>query len=130
MPDPVSATGAATLAMTGVAVPILTVWGVSLGLRADVLLAGFLGAIAAIALLNTVPSTGDTWRELLRTTMRRAIVALVSAVVAGYLIPVLTNEHSALANLLSGAFIVGAGAQKALAAAIAARFPVKGADKP
>lgn len=126
LPEPTAAT--ATLVMTGVAVPVLTFFGVPLGLRADVLLAGFLGAIAAIALLNTVPSTGDTWRELLRTTWRRFLVTVASAVTAGYLMPALTNEHIALSNLLSGAFIVGAGAQQALAMAIE-KFGKKGEPK-
>lgn len=127
LPEPTTAT--ATLVMAGVAVPALTFFGVPLGLRADVLLAGFLGAIAAIALLNTVPSTGDTWRELLRTTWRRFLVTVASAVTAGYLMPAITNEHIALSNLLSGAFVVGAGAQKALAMAIE-RFGSKGETKP
>lgn len=126
LPEPTAAT--ATLVMTGVAVPILTFFGVPLGLRADVLLAGFLGAIAAIALLNTVPSTGDTWRELLRTTWRRFLVTVASAFTAGYLVPAMTNDHIALSNLLSAAFVVGAGAQKALAMAIE-KFGKKGEPK-
>lgn len=117
MADPLS-TGAATLLMTGVAVPMLTAFGVPLGLRADVLMAGFFGAVAAIALLNTVPSTGDTWLELLRTTLRRGFVAISSAATAGYLAPTLVNEHAALSSLLFFAFALGAGAQKALAMAI------------
>jgi NaMN:DMB phosphoribosyltransferase len=117
MPEPLSA-GAATLVMTGVAVPMLTAFGVPLGLRTDVLLAGFLGAIAAIALLNTVPSTGDTWQQLVRTTWRRCFVSIASAVTAGYIVPTVVNDHAALANLLSIAFVVGAGAQKFLAVAI------------
>lgn len=126
LPEPTAAT--ATLVMTGVAVPVLTFLGVPLGLRADVLLAGFLGAIAAIALLNTVPSTGDTWRELLRTTWRRFMVTVASAVTAGYLAPLVTNDHVAVANLLSLAFVIGAGAQKALAMALE-KFGGKGEPK-
>jgi NaMN:DMB phosphoribosyltransferase len=127
MPEPISA-GAATLVLTGAAVPVLTIWGVSLGLRADVLLAGFLGAVAAIALLNTVPSTGDTWRELLRTTARRIAVALGSAAVAGYLAPGMTPAGVSVATLLGVSFIVGAGAQKALNMAV--DKAIKGGDKP
>lgn len=113
MPEPTS-TAAATLVLAGAAVPVLTAFGVPLGLRADVLLAGFLGAVAAIALLNTVPLTGDTWRELLRTSVRRVSVAVASAFVAGYLVPSALNDHAALSNLLASAFAVGAGAQKVL----------------
>lgn len=111
-------TGVATLIMAGAAVPALTAFGVPLGLRADVLLAGFLGALAAIALLNSVPSSGDSLRELLQTTLRRAFVAIASSVTAGYLAPAALPDHLALASLLGIAFVVGAGAQKALAVAI------------
>ena len=58
MAEPTSV-ATATLLMAGAAVPTITAFGVPLGLRPDVLLAGFLGAMAAIALLNTVPSSGD-----------------------------------------------------------------------
>lgn len=127
MAEPV-ATGLATLLMAGAAVPALTAFGVPLGLRADVLLAGFLGALAAITLLNTVPPTGDTWRELLRTTMRRAFVAIASAVTAGYITPSILDQ-AVLSTLLASAFVVGAGAQKALAVAVE-RLSNKSGDKP
>jgi len=117
MPDPIS-TGTATFIAAGAAVPVLTIYGVSLGLRADVLLAGFMGAVAAIALLNTVPSTGDTWLELLRTTLRRVSVAVASAFVAGYLAPAFLPTAISPPSLLAFAFVIGAGAQKALNAAI------------
>jgi len=117
MPEPTVSVGAATLVMVGAAVPALTAFGVPLGLRADILLAGFFGALAAIVLLNSVPTTGDTWPELLRTTSRRAGVAMASAVTAGYLTPGLLDTF-ALSTVLACAFTVGAGAQKALALAI------------
>jgi hypothetical protein len=63
MPEPLTA-ATGTLILTGAAVPMLTIAGVSLGVRADILLAGFLGAVAALALLNTVPAKDDTWCEL------------------------------------------------------------------
>ena len=107
----------ATLTMAGVTVPVLSIFGVHLGLRPDVLFAGFCGALVAIALLNSVPATGDTWRELIRTTARRAFVAISSSATAGYLVPVML-EHAAAATLLAGAFVVGAGAQKVLVFAI------------
>jgi hypothetical protein len=124
-----TATATATLIMAGAAIPALTAFGVPLGLRVDVLLAGFWGAIAAIALLNSVPSTGDTWRELLRTTLRRCFVAVASAVTAGYLAPFALPDHLTVATLLGTSFVIGAGAQQALALAMT-RFAKKGGDQP
>lgn len=110
MPEPTSAAGATLLAQA-VAVPVLTVFGVSLGLRADVLLAGFGGAVAAITLLNSVPATGDTWRELVRTSLKRVGVALGSAVTAGYTAPLVGFIQGIPQPLVLGvAFVVGAGA--------------------
>nr|WP_315210066.1 hypothetical protein [uncultured Albidiferax sp.] len=117
MPEP-TATAAVTFAATAAAVPVLTAFGVPLGLRADVLLAGFVGAGAAMVLLNTVPGTSDTIAQLLRTTVRRAFVALASSVTAGYLVPWLA-ENASITGLLFYSFVVGAGAQKVLAAAVA-----------
>lgn len=134
MPDPVSpavAAGTATIIAAGAlgpavvtvasaAAPELVIFGVALGLRADILFAGFCGSVVAIAFFNAVPPTGDTWRELLRTTARRMGYAFASAVTAGYLTPVAALlERPTLpipAQLLWGlAFVTGAGAQKILA---------------
>lgn len=107
------------MAATAIAVPALTVAGVPLGLRPDLLIAGFSGSIVAIVLLNTVPRTGDTWAELLRTTVRRMFVALSSSLTAGYLAPMallVANLPDAL--LLGCTFSVGAGAQQVLIFAI------------
>lgn len=118
MPEPTSTTASVVpLTTMAAATPVLHVAGASLGLRPDVLLAGFAGAVAAMALLNSVPSSGDTWRELLRTSLRRVGVAVASSATAGYLVPLLAlidNLPSAL--LLSLAFVIGAGAQRLLAA--------------
>lgn len=118
MPDPTiptAAVAAAALTTTGaVAVPVLTVAGVSLGLRPDVLVAGLAGALCAIALLDAVPSTGDSWRELLRTSGRRVVVALASALTAGYTVPLVARADLGQAVELAGAFLVGAGAQRLL----------------
>lgn len=117
MPEPISV-ASATLAGATVAVPALTLLGVPLGLRPDVLIAGFAGAIAAIGLLNAVPSTGDTWRELLRTSARRIGFAVASALTAGYLAPAAQVPEG---FMLGAAFVVGAGAQQALRWAIKLR---------
>jgi hypothetical protein len=114
MPEPAS-TASATLAAAAVTVPSLTAFGVPLGLRPDLLIAGFAGSLVAIILLNTVPSSGDTWPELLRTTLRRMLVAFASSLTAGYLTPmalVLATMPEAL--LMGAAFAVGGGAQKVL----------------
>ena len=118
---------AGTLAHS-LAVPVLAVAGVSLGLRADVLLAGFAGSVAAMSLLNTVPGTGDTWRELVRTTLRRFMVAISSAMTAGYVSPLaglVWNVPEPLA--LGFSFVVGAGAQAALLVLLARFFPAPAA---
>lgn len=116
MAEPTS-TAIATLVASGATVPLLTFFGVPLGLRPDQLLAGFLGAITAIAFLNSVPSTGDTLRELLRTTWRRISVVTCSALTSGYLTPVIMLGQPAdlgsisTPNMLGISFVIGAGAQ-------------------
>lgn len=141
MPEPTSTTlGTVTVAAIGVTVPILSavataapqivILGYATGLRADVLMAGFCGAICAIAFFNAVPSTGDTVRELVRTALQRAWFAFASAVGAGYLTPLLMLADGLLSVpipeklLLSVAFVAGTGLQKWLA-----RF-IKPADAP
>lgn len=114
MPEPTT-TATATVAAASIAVPALTAFGMPLGLRPDVLIAGFSGALVAIVLLNSVPSSGDTWRELLRTTGRRIAVAVASSLTAGYLVPLTPAVDGGLLGL---AFVAGAGAQQVLRAAI------------
>lgn len=109
----------ATVVSATVAVPALTAFGVNLGLRPDVLLAGFAGALVAIVLLGSVPTDGDTWRHLIRATFRRLAVALASSLTAGYITPLallMANLPDAL--LLGVAFATGAGAQRILRGAI------------
>lgn len=120
MAEPMTASTGITLAVATATVPVLTIFGVPLGLRPEILVAGFGGALAAIILLNSVPGSGDTWREMLRTTARRMAVVLASSVTAGYLVPLsllLANVPESLQ--LAGAFATGAGAQQALAKAVA-----------
>ncbi|MNV16454.1 hypothetical protein D3C71_1072170 [compost metagenome] len=107
------------MAVAAASTSALTAFGVPLGLRADLLIAGFAGSLVAIILLNTVPGTGDTWRELLRTTVRRMAVAFASSLTAGYLTP-MAMLVAALPEslLLGGAFAVGGGAQQVLMFAI------------
>lgn len=120
MPEPTTtAAAAATVAGATLAVPMLTVAGVPLGLRPDVLVAGFAGALVAIVLLHSVPADGDTWEHMLRASVRRVAVAFASSLTAGYLTPLallMANVPESL--LLGGAFAVGAGAQAILRGAI------------
>lgn len=119
MPEPATAAAGVTLAAGTLTVPVLTAFGVPLGLRADLLIAGFAGSLVAIILLNTVPSGGDTWRELVRTTVRRMFVALASSLTAGYLTPLALLVAALPESLLLGsAFAVGGGAQQVLMFAI------------
>lgn len=121
MPEPVSSTaaGVLTVATATATSTMITAFGVSLGLRVDVLIAGFAGALVAIILLNAVPGSSDTWRELLRTTVRRMFVAIASSLTAGYLAPLaLLAAQLPDSLLLGGAFAVGGGAQQVLVFAI------------
>jgi hypothetical protein len=123
MAEPVTtaaASGALTLGASAAIIPPLTAFGVSLGLRPDELLAGFLGALAAIALLNSVPTSGDTLIELARTSMRRVVVAVASAVTAAYLVPLAAIVFPAIPQgvELSMCFVIGVGAQRFLRAVI------------
>ena len=133
MPEPTIPTAAGvTLATQAAAVPVLTVLGISLGLRPDILVAGFAGAVVAMALLNSVPSTGDTWQQLLRDSLRRMMVALASSATAGYLTPLTVLVANVPDSLLLGiAFVLGAGAQQMLLAWLKRlRTTVGGADPP
>jgi len=126
MPEPTSTTAAATLITAPAAVSMLTAFGVNLGLRPDVLVAGFAGALVAIILLGSVPSEGDTWQHLLRTTIKRMAVSLASSLTAGYCTPVVMLAVSMPDPLLLGAaFGIGAGAQRVLRNAIDRVSPVK-----
>lgn len=115
-------TGAATIPVLATApayAPQIIVFGIALGLRADVLLAGFAGSVVAIAFFNAVPSTGDTRWELVRTSFRRMGHCLASALTAGYITPLvllLDGEKLRIPEslMLSAAFVVGAGAQRIL----------------
>lgn len=117
MAEPASAT---TLAAAAVVVPVLSAFGVSLGLRADILVAGFFGSLVAIILLNTVPSEGDTWLNMVQSTAKRMFVALASSLVAGYFAPLVPWLVPAMPEtaVLGVSFVIGSGAQKMLAAAV------------
>ena len=113
-----------TVAAAAVSTTALSVLGVPLGLRADLLIAGFAGSLVAIILLNNVPGSTDTWRELFRTSVRRLGVAWASSITAGYLTPlVLLMANVPESLLLSMAFLVGAGAQRGLVACMRRYWP-------
>lgn len=116
MPEPTSTAAGVIIVVTGTATSaMITAFGVSLGLRVDVLIAGFAGALVAIILLNAVPGSSDTWIELLRSTVRRMAVAFASSLTAGYLAPLTLLVHQLPDPALMGvAFAVGGGAQQVL----------------
>ncbi|WOI43794.1 hypothetical protein [Acidovorax sp. BLS4] len=120
MAEPTSTTAAvATVATAALSTSALTAFGVPLGLRVDLLIAGFAGSLVAIILLDAVPGSSDTWRELLRTTCRRIAVAVASSLTAGYLTPLAMLIAAVPESLLLGsAFAVGGGAQQVLMFAI------------
>lgn len=92
---------------------ILTIFGVSLGLRPDFLVAGMLGAVASIFLLNSVPMEGFGVLARISNMAQRFFVVLSSSVTSGYLAPLVTSLISAMnAELQLGvAFVIGAGAR-------------------
>lgn len=116
MPEPTStAAGIATLAATAVSTTAITAFGVPLGLRADLLVAGFFGGMSAVFILNSVPSTGDTWPELVRTTLKRMTVVAASGFTAGYLTPMFAVPSIVGEPWqLGAAYVVGAFAQRML----------------
>lgn len=130
MPEPASASASASFLAAATAVPVLTAFGIPLGLRPDVLIAGFAGSLVAITLLNTVPALDDSLRALVRATVRRMAVAAASSLTAGYLTPAIMASLGTPDPLLLGsAFVVGGGAQHVLAAWIrkfAGQNPVSG----
>lgn len=120
MPDPTIPTAAAVqFAATAGGVAGVTLLGVPLGLRVDLLIAGFSGAVVAMALLNSVPGSWDTWQQLVRTSLQRIAVAVASSLVAGYVTPIamlLANMPPPL--VVATGFVVGAGARQILNAVI------------
>lgn len=116
MTEPLTtATVVVTAASQAVAGTVVTIFGLSLGLRPDILVAGFFGATAGITLLNSVPATGDTLYELLRTSLRRIGVSIGSTMVAGYLAPVVSYITAVPQWLVLGvAFLIGVYAKAVL----------------
>lgn len=119
MAEPSTTTAAVTIVAASASINVLTLFGVNVGLRPDVLIAGFCGSLVAIVLLNSVPSEGDTWMHMVETTVRRMFVTIASSLTAGYLTPtVLAMVQPSDSSLLSAAFVVGCGAQQALMSVI------------
>lgn len=113
MSEPASA---ATITATTVSVPVLSMFGVSLGLHPGLLIAGAFGAFVGIVLLNTVPVEGSTWWQ---SVLRRLLVMVASAVTAGYLTPVVMSwANLSEALQFCTAFLVGGSAQLIMQAAI------------
>ena len=125
MPEPTTA-ALATVAGAAVSTSALTAFGVPLGLQAELLLAGFCGSLVAIILLNSVPGGTDSWQNMLRLAARRLAVAWASSITAGYLTPLASLVAAVPPELmLSMAFFVGVGAQRALLFFMARYWPEK-----
>lgn len=119
MAEPSTTTAAVTIVAASASINVLTLFGINVGLRPDVLVAGFCGSIVAIVLLNSVPAAGDTWMHMIEATVRRMFVTIASSLTAGYLTPtVLAMVQPSDSSLLSAAFVVGCGAQQALMSVI------------
>jgi hypothetical protein len=115
MAEPATSSAAITIAAQALTVPALTVAGMNLGLRADILLAGWAGAVAAISLLNTVPDINEGAAHLLRLAVRRTGVSIGSAMTAGYTAPLCLLINGLPESVALGvAFIIGAGAMRIL----------------
>lgn len=124
MAEPTSTAAAITVAGAAVSTSALTAFGMPLGLQADHLLAGFSGSLVAIILLNTVPGGSDTWQDMLRLATRRLAVAWASSITAGYITPLAALIATVPTELLlSMAFMLGVGAQRALLALMAKYWP-------
>jgi hypothetical protein len=115
MAEPASA-AAATVTATTVTVPVLSLFGVSLGLHPGLLIAGAFGAFVGIVLLNTVPGDGKPWWY---AVLRRMLVMIASSVTAGYLTPVVLSIAVMSDSIQLGmAFVVGGSAQWTMLAVI------------
>lgn len=117
--EPISTSTAAvaTLAASAVAVPALTLLGYPLGIRPEVLFAGFGGGCFGVTLLNTVPHEPHLdwplWASALWTAARRIVAIIVSSIAAGYIAPSLAAGAPFDVQLMT-ALVIGAGAQGAV----------------
>jgi hypothetical protein len=120
MPDPnIPAAAAGQLVAAACSVCGVTLLGVPLGLRVDLLIAGFAGSVVAMALFNSVPVSWDSWQQLVRTSLQRMAVAVASSLVAGYVTPIvmlIANMPPAL--VVGTGFVVGAFARQVLTSVI------------
>lgn len=115
MTEPVAT--ATTVAATTASIPVLTVFGASLGLHPAYLVAGAFGAFVGIVLLNTVPA--DDSKPWWHGVLRRMVVMAASSVTAGYITPVVMSMMSFNESLqMAAAFIVGGSAQWTMQAVI------------
>lgn len=146
MPEPTSTASITAAAAMAGAIPagIIVIFGVSLGLRVDVLVAGFCGALCAMALLpNPDASAAEAVTSLLEfvlTGLHRLMRSLASSLVAGYTALPLTHvigapfpsalEFISGPGTLATACIIGAGSQTLLPLAIDRLARLVGGDKP
>lgn len=111
----------ATLAASAAAVPVLTLLGYPLGIRPEVLFAGFAGGCFGVAFLNTVPALPHPefpiWVSAIWTASRRIVAVMSSSLAAGYIAPSIAAT-AAPEQLFLAAFVVGAGAQGIVTAAL------------
>lgn len=115
MTEPSSA-ALGTAVAVGAGVPVLTAFGISLGLHPGILIAGVFGAFVSIVLLNAVPPEATAWR----TTLRRIAVLAASGITAGYMTPVVMHIIAMSDPFSFGvAFAIGASAEGTLLAVLA-----------
>lgn len=114
MSEPATAT---TVAATTASVPVLSIFGMSLGLHPGYLVAGAFGAFVGIVLLNTVPA--DESKPWWQSVLRRMVVMVASSVTSGYITPMVMSMMSINESLqMGGAFVVGGSAQWTMQAVI------------
>ncbi len=89
--EPISTTAGITFASGAATATAVQLLGVTLGLRPDLLFAGFIGVICAIFFLNAEPRSEDTFADLLKTSLRRLLLIVVSVLAACFIAPVVPS---------------------------------------
>ena len=145
MPEPTSTASITAAAAVAGAIPagIIVIFGVSLGLRVDVLVAGFSGALCALALLpngEAAAAPADNLFDFVRAGLQRLMRSLASSLVAGYTAMPATHligapfpsalDFVAGPGTLAMACIIGAGSQTLLPLTIDRLARIVGESKP